>query len=92
MLVKPLGQEDPPWRRSWKPTPVFLPGGSHGQRSPVAVVHSVTQSPKRLKQLKRKRKKKKKTEATYYVTAYHFKNVLLVLKCILKTCGPLLSK
>ena len=22
-----------PWRRKWKPTPVFLPGGSHGQRS-----------------------------------------------------------
>jgi len=22
-----------PWRRAWKPTPVFLPGGSHGQRS-----------------------------------------------------------
>ena len=22
-----------PWRRSWQPTPVFLPGDSHGQRS-----------------------------------------------------------
>ena len=22
-----------PWRRGWQPTPVFLPGGSHGQRS-----------------------------------------------------------
>ena len=22
-----------PWRRSWKPTLVFLPGESHGQRS-----------------------------------------------------------
>ena len=22
-----------PWRREWQPTPVFLPGGSHGQRS-----------------------------------------------------------
>ena len=21
------------WRRAWKPTPVFLPGESHGQRS-----------------------------------------------------------
>ena len=21
-----------PWRRAWKPTPVFLPGDSHGQR------------------------------------------------------------
>ena len=22
-----------PWRRKWQPTPVFLPGGSHGHRS-----------------------------------------------------------
>ena len=22
-----------PWRRAWQPTPVFLPGKSHGQRS-----------------------------------------------------------
>ena len=22
-----------PWRRKWKPTPVFLPGESHGRRS-----------------------------------------------------------
>ena len=21
-----------PWRRAWQPTPVFLPGESHGQR------------------------------------------------------------
>ena len=24
-----------PWRRNWLPTPVFLPGESHGQRSLV---------------------------------------------------------
>ena len=30
--VRSLGQEDP-WRRQWQPTPVFLPGESHGQRS-----------------------------------------------------------
>ena len=30
--VQPLGREDP-WRRAWQPTPVFLPGESHGQRS-----------------------------------------------------------
>ena len=24
-----------PWRRAWQPTPVFLPGESHGQRSPA---------------------------------------------------------
>ena len=22
-----------PWRRAWQPTPVFLPGESHGQRN-----------------------------------------------------------
>jgi len=22
-----------PWRKTWQPTPVFLPGESHGQRS-----------------------------------------------------------
>ena len=22
-----------PWRRKWQPTPVFLPGESHGQKS-----------------------------------------------------------
>ena len=27
-----LNQQDP-WRREWQPTPVFLPGESHGQRS-----------------------------------------------------------
>ena len=25
--------EKSPWRRKWQPTPVFLPGESHGQRS-----------------------------------------------------------
>ena len=23
-----------PWRRAWQPTPVFLPGESHGQEEP----------------------------------------------------------
>ena len=30
-----LGMRRFPWRRAWQPTPVFLPGESHGQRSPV---------------------------------------------------------
>ena len=30
--VQSLGREIP-WRRKWQPTPVFLPGKSHGQRS-----------------------------------------------------------
>ena len=32
MQVQSLGQEDP-LRREWHPTPVFLPGKSHEQRS-----------------------------------------------------------
>ena len=24
-----------PWRRKWQPTPIFLPGESHGQRGLV---------------------------------------------------------
>ena len=32
MWVQSLGQEDP-WTKAWQPTPVFLPGESHGQRS-----------------------------------------------------------
>ena len=30
--VRSLGQEDP-WSGAWQPTPVFLPGEAHGQRS-----------------------------------------------------------
>ena len=31
-----------PWRREWQPTPVFLPGESHRQRSLVGCSHGVT--------------------------------------------------
>ena len=37
-----------PWRRKWQPTPVFLPGKSHGQRSLAATAHGVTKSHTRL--------------------------------------------
>ena len=33
--VRPLGGEGIPWRRKWQPTPVFLPGEFHEQRSLV---------------------------------------------------------
>ena len=36
-----------PWRRAWQPTPVFLPGESHGQRS--LAVYRVTKSQSQLK-------------------------------------------
>ena len=32
--VRSLSQEDP-WSRKWPPTPLFLPGESHGRRSLV---------------------------------------------------------
>ena len=38
-----------PWRRAWQPTPVFLPGESHGQRSLEATAHGVAKSQKQLK-------------------------------------------
>ena len=37
-----------PWRKAQQPTPVFLPGESHGQRSLAAIVHRVTNSQTRL--------------------------------------------
>ena len=45
-----------PWSRKWQPTPVFLPGKSHGQRSlagyqsnpPDSSVHGVIKSQTRL--------------------------------------------
>ena len=39
-----------PWRRAWQPTPVSLPGESHGQRN-LATVHRMAQSQIRLKRL-----------------------------------------
>ena len=33
-----------PWRREWPPTPVFLPGDSHGQRSLAGSMESQSQA------------------------------------------------
>ena len=35
-MVRRVSSSKIPWRRKWQPTPVFLPGESHGQRSLVA--------------------------------------------------------
>ena len=40
-----------PWRRAWQPTPVFLPGESHEQRSLADTVHRVAKSQTWLKRL-----------------------------------------
>ena len=51
-----------PWRKAWQPTPVFLPGESHGQRSlEGATVYRVTESDM--------------TEAIYYTSGKQDKNV-----------------
>ena len=31
-----------PWRRAWQPTPVFMPGKSHEQRTLVGYSHKVS--------------------------------------------------
>ena len=43
-LIAGLGRF--PWKRAWQPTPVFLPGKSHEQRSlyPMATIRGVTKS------------------------------------------------
>lgn len=46
-----LGSGRPPGGGKWQPTPVFLRGESHGQRSLVAMVHGVTDSRTQLKWL-----------------------------------------
>ena len=40
-----------PWRRAWQPTPVFLSGEAHGQRSLAGTVHRVAKSQTWLKRL-----------------------------------------
>ena len=55
-----------PWRRAWQPTPVFLPGESHGQRSLMGY------SPQGHKESDR-------NEMTEHKYA-HLKNMLLVFK------------
>ena len=39
------------WRRTWQPTPVFLPGESQGRGSLWAAIYGVAQSRTRLKRL-----------------------------------------
>ena len=44
--IQSLGGEDP-LEEAWQPTPVFLPGESHGQRS-LAAAYGVAESRTRL--------------------------------------------
>ena len=56
-----------PWRRKWKPAPIFLPGKFHGQRSLVAY------SPLG-------HKESDTTEHTYYETVEAYRYVLSLVK------------
>ena len=40
-----------PWRREWQPTLLFLPGESHGWRSPVGYSHGIAKSQTPLKRM-----------------------------------------
>ena len=40
--VRFLGEEDP-LEKGWQPTPVFLPGEFHGQRSLAGYIHGVAE-------------------------------------------------
>ena len=60
------------WRRTWQPTPVFLPGESQGRGAWWAAVYGVSQSRTRLKRLSgsgssspRVRKRPQRTLATH---------------------------
>ena len=39
-----LRVEKIPWRRAWKPTPIFLPGESHGKGAWQTTVHGIAKS------------------------------------------------
>ena len=56
-----------PWRRKWQPTPVFLPGKSHRQRSLVATVHRVTKSQTQKKWLSMHSMQGKRQKPGYYL-------------------------
>ena len=53
MQVQSLGQEDP-LENKMQPTPVFLPGGFHGQRSLAGSVLEVTKESDTIEQLNNK--------------------------------------
>ena len=44
VAIRNIRRDAPPWRRAWQPTPVFLSGKSHEQRSLAATVHGVAKS------------------------------------------------
>ena len=56
-----------PWRRKWRPTPVFLPGQSHGQRSLAGYSPWVANSRTWLRQLSTHTRRVKSEETYVYL-------------------------
>ena len=56
------GSGRPPWRRDLPPTPVFLPGESHGQRSLAGV------QPRWIQGIRRWGRRRRPWENTYLIT------------------------
>ena len=65
-----------PWRRAWQPTPVFLPGESHGQRSLMGYSQQG-------------RKESDTTEVTQHVRSQlrHAGSLVGTCKLLLAACG-----
>ena len=63
-----LGRSSP-WRRKWQPTPIFLPGESHGQRSLAG--YSSWSS-----------KESDTTEATKHSTEHKVRHMMFLLLCL----------
>ena len=62
-----------PWKRAWQPTPVFLSGESHGQRSLAGyLVCRVTKSKTQLKGLSMHAKWQIKTKERYQIDNLSF--------------------
>ena len=51
-----------PWRRKWQPTPVFLPGESHGQRNLAGYSPGGHKEPDMTEHLKNNNKSADETE------------------------------
>ena len=64
-----------PWRRKWQPTPVFLPGKSHGQRS---LAGYSPWGPKRVRLDLVTKNNKKFWAASYWVTPFQTSNIIAI--------------
>ena len=75
-----------PWRRAWQPTPVFLPGESHGDRSLVGYspwVHKESDMTEWLSIAQHSTAKKKKSTEEK-CRDYFPRSLRLILVCILE--------